>query len=231
MKDKKTEFDSIAKGYIGERIETLGSFGKFIDTAHSYKIEYLKYLLPEMPKAILEYGCGIGLNLPYLQKNFPSTELFGCDVSQESILLARENVQCCTFDTIETSEDLKIYKNRIDCVFISVVLHHIQPEDHEKWISGLYDILRKGGHMVIFENNMKNPLTKKFVQKLPMDKNAIMLDAKYCENIIIKIFGEKSYVKLGYTYFFPWRNKICTWIEHHLAWLPLGAQYYVIARK
>ena len=231
VKNNKTEFDSIAKKYNEEIVENLGSFGKFRDAMLFYKSQYLEYLLPETPKAILDYGCGIGMNIPYLGEYFPNTELFGCDISKESISLARENVQGCTFDTIETVEDLNIYKNKIDCVFISTVLHHIPFEEHEKWINGLYDILIKGGHMIIFEHNMKNPLVKKFVEKIPMDKNATMLDAKYSKNIIKKIFGGESYVKLGYTYFFPWRNKICIWIEHKLVWLPLGAQYYVIARK
>lgn len=228
---QKVEFDSIAKKYNEQIVDSLGVFGKIKDTAHSYKSDYLKYLLPDMPNAILDFGCGIGMNLLYLQKDFPSAELFGCDVSQESVSLARETVHGCTFDTIETVDGLKIYKNKIDCVFISMVLHHIPPEEREKWISGLYDALKKGGHMVVFENNLKNPLTKRFVKRLPMDNNAVWLDGKYCKNIIKKTFGEESCVKLGYTYFFPWRNKIFTWIEHRLKWLPLGAQYYVIAKK
>jgi hypothetical protein len=58
-----------------------------------------------------------------------------------------------------------------------------------------------------------------------------MLDSKYSKYILKNIFGNEAVVKLGYTYFFPWRNKIFTRIEHGLSWLPLGAQYYVIARK
>jgi len=231
MQGQQPEFDNIVKRYNEEVVGSLGFFGKFRDTMLFYKSEYLEYLLPETPNAILDFGCGIGMNLFYLREKFPNTELFGCDISQESISLARENVQNCSFDTIETVDSLKIYKNKIDCVFISVVLHHIPLEERENWISGLYGILREGGYMIAFENNMKNPLTKKHVERCSMDKNAIMLDANYCKNIIKKAFGEESYIKLGYTYFFPWRNKIFTWIEHKLAWLPLGAQYYVIARK
>jgi hypothetical protein len=66
---------------------------------------------------------------------------------------------------------------------------------------------------------------------VPMDRNANFLDADYCKNIVRKVFGENPPVKLYYTYFFPWRNEICTWIEHRLLWLPLGAQYCVMAGK
>jgi ubiquinone/menaquinone biosynthesis C-methylase UbiE len=231
MRNGKAEFDDIASRYNAEVVENLGSFDRFRDSMLYYKSRYLKYLLPETPKAILDYGCGIGMNMPYLREYFPDTELFGCDISRESILLAKENVKGCAFYAIETAEDLKIYKDKIDCVFISCVLHHIPFEEHEKWIGGLYNVLKKGGHMVIFENNMKNPLTRKFVEKIPLDKNARMLDAAYGADILRKAFGAEAPVKLGYAYFFPWRNRIFTWIEHKLFRLPLGAQYYVIAKK
>jgi ubiquinone/menaquinone biosynthesis C-methylase UbiE len=231
MRNGKSEFDDIANRYNAEIVENLGSFGKFRDSMLLYKSQYLKRLLPETPAAVLDYGCGIGMNIPYLRKYFPDTKLFGCDISKESISLAKENVPDCAFDTIETVNDLKIYKDKIDCIFISTVLHHIPFDEHEEWIGGLYDVLKDGGYMIIFEHNMKNPLTKKFVEKIPMDKNANMLDSKYSKEILRKIFGKGAFVKLGYTYFFPWRNKIFTWIEHRLSWLPLGAQYYVIAKK
>jgi ubiquinone/menaquinone biosynthesis C-methylase UbiE len=231
MRNGKPEFDAIANRYNEEIVENLGSLGRFRDSMLFYKSQYLKYLLPETPSAILDYGCGIGMNMPYLREYFPNTELFGCDISQESISLARENIHGCVFDTIETVGDLKIYKGKIDCVFISTVLHHIPFGEHEKWIGGLYGIMKKDGHMIIFEHNMKNPLTKRFVEKIPMDKDAHMLDSKYSLNILRKTFGENSFIRMGYTYFFPWRNRMFTWIEHRLSRLPLGAQYYVIAKK
>ena len=179
MTTDKTEFDEIANGYNDEIVENLGVFGKFRQSMLFYKSDYLKYILPKTPESILDYGCGIGMNIPYLKEYFPSTKLYGCDISKESIKLAKEHIDYCQFDTIETVEDLKIYENKIDCVFISTVLHHIPPEEHIKWLKGLYGILKKGGYMVIFENNMKNPLTKRFVEKIPMDKDAIMLGTEY----------------------------------------------------
>jgi ubiquinone/menaquinone biosynthesis C-methylase UbiE len=231
MFNEKVEFDDIANRYNNEVIENLGFFGKYRDTMLFYKSQYLKYLLHKTPTSILDYGCGIGMNIPYLQKYFPCTELFGCDISQESISLAKENFQGCIFDTIKSVEDLKIYKNKIDCVFISTVLHHIPFNEHEKWITGLYNIINNDGHLIIFEHNIKNPIVKRLLKKIPMDKDANMLSTRYSKDILKRIFGTKSIIKLGYVYFYPWRNKVLTWIEHRLSWLPLGAQYYVIVKK
>jgi ubiquinone/menaquinone biosynthesis C-methylase UbiE len=231
MRTGNAEFDAIANGYNDEIVENLGSFGKFRQSMLFYKSQYLKYLLPKEPKGILDYGCGIGMNIPYLREYFPNTNLYGCDISKESIRLAVENIQNCTFNVLETPKDLEIYKGKIDCIFISTVLHHIPFGEHEKWLRGLYDIMGQNGYLIIFEHNMKNPLTKKFVEKIPMDKDAAMLDSGYCKEMVKKIFGKNGKIKLGYTYFFPWRNKIFTEIEHTLWWLPLGAQYYVLAKK
>ena len=138
MTTEKTEFDEIANGYNDEIVENLGVFGKFRQSMLFYKSDYLKYILPNTPESILDYGCGIGMNIPYLKEYFPSTKLYGCDISKESIKLAKEHIDYCQFDTIKIVEDLGIYENKIDCVFISCVLHHIPPEDRIKWLKGLY---------------------------------------------------------------------------------------------
>ncbi|MDR2097029.1 MAG: methyltransferase domain-containing protein [Spirochaetaceae bacterium] len=231
MTNEKAEFDDFAVGFNESLIEHLGVFAKFRQSMLYYKMQYIKYFLPETPSAILDYGCGIGLNAPYLREYFPDAELFGCDVSGKSISLAKENFKSCTFNTIIDVNDLKIYKNKIDCVFISCVLHHIPFNEHEKWLYGLRDILKEGGHIVVFEMNMNNPLSKRLVKNTPCDKNANMLDTRYCKNLMKKIFGEAAPVRLSYTYFFPWRNEVFTWLEHRLLWLPLGAQYCVTVQK
>lgn len=134
----------------------------------------------------------------------------------------------CHFNTIETVEDLQIYNGKIDCIFISCVLHHIDRREHEAWIKALHSIMKKGAYIVIFEMNMYNPVAKRFVDICPFDANAEMLNPAYCKKLVSDIFGR---AKLAYTFFFPWRNVFFTKIEHTLSWLPLGAQYYVAARK
>lgn len=230
--ENNPEFDKIADKYHAEIVENLGSFGKFRQSTLSYKAQYLHYLLPFEPKGILDYGCGTGSNIPYLHKYFPDATLYGCDISKESVRRAKENFRECTFDTVKTAKDLiNIYRTKIDCVFVSTVLHHIPHCKHEEWLTGLFETLEKGGYMMIFEHNMKNPFTKRIVKRIPMDQNAVMLDCGYCKKMVRTIFGSQSIIQHGYTYFFPWRNRVFTGIEHKLSRVPLGAQYYVLARK
>ena len=226
---ENVEFDEMSENLDDLLKEGLGIFAKFRESMIEYKAEYLKYLLPTEPKTILDYGCGAGLYTPYLKKHFPHTMIYGCDVSSKSIEVAKRKYPEYEFSTISHVDDLEKYKEIIDCVFINCVLHHIPPMEHEKYITGIYNNMRKGAYLIIFEMNMINPLVKNFVNKTPIDKNATMLKSSYCKNTVEKCFmGE---VKLRYSYFFPWRNKFLVGIEHKLGFLPLGAQYYIVAKK
>jgi trans-aconitate methyltransferase len=248
MENNIVEFDRFAEDYCDEWVKNLGKFGKYSDTAFLHKTLFLKNLLKNEPKSILDFGCGIGLNIPFLHDCFTNTKLYGCDVSSESIEIARKNYPYCDFNVINNINDLQIYNN-IDCIFISTVLHHIPQNEHKCWIDGLYNILSSnvnntvgGGYIVIFEHNLFNPVTKSVVKKSKVDEDATMLSPKYCKRLLsnnfyhTKINGKeiklkKDNVKLTYTYFFPWRNKLFTFIERLLFWLPVGAQYCVYARK
>jgi SAM-dependent methyltransferase len=194
----------------------------------------------------LDFGCGIGSFIPYLRASFNGAKLYGCDVSSRSIEIAKKNYSYCDFAVIENTGGLNIYK-KIDCIIVNTVMHHIPRHEHECWINGLHGILecgenRGGGGIVIFEHNMLNPVTKSVIKRSKIDDNAVMLNPTYCKRLLLNRFYrtktgdketllQKDNVKLKYTYFFPWRNKIFTTVENMLFWLPLGAQYCVYATK
>lgn len=248
MEYKLTEFDIIVDDYEQIIINDLGILGKYAYSGIISKVTNLRHFLKYEPKSILDFGCGNGMLIPLLNKFFKNTKLYGCDVSSKSIEIAKQRYSYCDFRTIENAGDLKYYE-KIDCIFVNSVLHHIPQNEHEYWINGLYSILaanenraRGGGAIVIFENNMKNPLMKAFVKRTKIDENAVMLSPKYCKRLLLNKFyntktGDKEImlkkddVKLKYTYFFPWRNKFFTYIEYLLFWLPLGAHYCVYAKK
>ena len=237
------EFDKFAQTYLDETVKDLGRFGKYKNTALQYKCQYLRHILAEEPKGILDFGCGVGLNIPYLREYFPNTNLFGCDISQESIKIASNNYTYCNFSVINTPVELEQFKDKITVAFASTVLHHIRPEEHQKWIIGLSNAINAGGYLMIFEHNMRNPITAKIVKKSKIDKDAIMLDADYCKSLVKSCLSPQTLpktdnqnicfdnVKLRYTYFFPWRSNFFTMIERLLFFIPFGAQYCVYAKK
>jgi len=245
MEKERTQFDALADDYYDNNVKALGWFGKYRETALVYKSQLVKHITGGGGlKSIVDFGCGVGLNIPYLHKYFPDAKIYGCDVSAESLKIAAAKYPYADFKVIKTTDDLREY-SKIDCVFIATVFHHIPPREHEYWMTGLSEIINNGGYLFIFEHNMKNPLTNMQVKKKDennFDDPANMLSSKYCQRLVSNYFMKTKItkdgikvvdgnVKLRYTYFFPWRNKFFTFIEHLLLWLPVGAQYCVWTRK
>jgi 16S rRNA G1207 methylase RsmC len=91
----------------------VGKFAKYRNTIFVYKADYLKHLLENEPKSILDFGCGIGLFIPYLHDSFKNAKLYGCDISSKSIEIAKKNFLYCDFDAIENINNLQIYRKLI----------------------------------------------------------------------------------------------------------------------
>jgi SAM-dependent methyltransferase len=238
----EAEFDEFAKSYSEQINEDYGSFSRWRDTFFIWKTRYLKSILKAEPKGILDFGCGIGSNIPYLRQYFPNAKLYGCDISGKSLKIAKENYRFCDFEKVIEPSKLEIFRDKIDIVFISVVVHHIPTAEHQIWLKNLYEVLPDGGYIFIFENNMKNPIVRNILWKGVVDREIPMLSLKYIRNLVSNIFQKthirgkeirlkRSPAKGRYAYFFPWRNIFFESIEKLLFWLPLGAQYCVYAKK
>jgi hypothetical protein len=82
---------------------------------------------------------------------------------------------------------------------------------------------------VVFEHNPYNPLTVHAVKTCPFDANAVLIPARALLQHM-KQAGFSTLVR-RYRLFFPGPLRALRHLERRLAWLPLGAQYYVAARK
>ena len=82
---------------------------------------------------------------------------------------------------------------------------------------------------MIFEHNPLNPLTIRAVNTCPFDENAVLIPARQLvHNMVVAGFGAPF---RNYRIFFPGHLRAFRVLEPYLTWLPLGAQYYVAARK
>jgi S-adenosylmethionine-diacylgycerolhomoserine-N-methlytransferase len=90
-----------------------------------------KIIKPLNPRSILEVGCGSGRNLRYIQKYIPQTKIFGIDINEDAINIAKKELGSVDASLTATSlYDLGRFKdNSIDVVFTSGVLMHVP---HEK---------------------------------------------------------------------------------------------------
>jgi hypothetical protein len=90
-------------------------------------------------------------------------------------------------------------------------------------------VLKPGGRIYVFEHNPRNPLVRYVIARTPIDENAILLDTREVQEGLL---GAARYeLETNYLMFMPPGLAFLRSIDRALAWLPLGAQYAVAARK
>ncbi|MGI9536615.1 MAG: class I SAM-dependent methyltransferase [Desulfocapsaceae bacterium] len=99
------------------------------------------------PCKIIDLGCGAGNYIIYLsKKGFDST---GLDISKHAIRIAQESalskgINCKFIVGNIIKFDFEI-SGLFDSAFDWEVLHHVFPEDREKYVSNVAKILKPGG--------------------------------------------------------------------------------------
>ena len=218
----KVNFDEYSNEYNEIMEKQHSKFGE-ISYYSEYKVKILKNLFPNNKKLnILEYGCGIGRNLSYLEDTFKDSTIYGFDISDESLNIAKKenpNVK------IITESIFHKYEKTFDLIFIAGVYHHISPSLRDEVTSKVKKLLKDDANLVIFEHNPYNPLTRHMVNTCEFDADAVLLSRRE----LIKLFENNNfkYVLSKYTLFIPPKLKKINFIEKYIYWLPLGGQYYV----
>jgi hypothetical protein len=83
--------------------------------------------------------------------------------------------------------------------------------------------------LFVFEHNPLNPLTRHVVNSCEFDENAELIMAPTMRRRVREAgFGT---AEVRYRIFFPHLLRALRPLEPLMTWLPLGAQYYVAARK
>lgn len=228
MSVEKVDFDQYAADYDRIMKEDLEFFGEENSYFAEYKIRVIMETFPGNPIKILDYGCGIGRNIPFYHKYFPQAQIYGCDISEKSLEIAKTDNPNAKFFLI-SEENIQKQFEEFDIVSISCVFHHIEPPLRKGTIENIHNLLRPKGSVYIFEHNPINPVTRKIVRDCVWDEDAILLPAKESE-ALIEHAGMKVERK-RYTIFFPAFLKFMRPMEKLLGFIPLGGQYYIKANK
>ncbi len=99
------------------------------------------------PCKVIELGCGTGNYVIYLaSKGFIAT---GVDISIHAIELARSTAfqkkAKCNFILSDVLSEMTEIQDSFDFAYDWELLHHIFPQDREKYINNVYRILNPGG--------------------------------------------------------------------------------------
>lgn len=98
------------------------------------------------PKAILDYGCGEGRYVNVLSKFFPDALIFGGDISDVGLKIAKENNPDAKFINM-FDERVDIKEGSIDLVVSVEVLEHVK--NVENAVKEICRVLRPGGMLVL----------------------------------------------------------------------------------
>jgi len=182
-------------------------------------------ICPQGKPVVLDYGCGVGTLSNCLQGLLPKAHLNGFDVSAESITTINCNLASRGLFTNDSAQLGAGY----NVIILSNVLHHIDPPNRSGTIQELKARLCGDGLLIVFEHNPINPVTQWVVRNSPLDENAILLYRGEVLTLLSSI--EMSVLRTSYLFFFPRVLSSMRFLEDHLQWCPLGAQYAVVARQ
>lgn len=227
----RAEFDKLAESYRDLHETNVAITGESPEFFAEYKIADLACMAQRRDspaRDILDFGSGIGNSIPWFRKYFPQARLSCADVSPRSIEMARER--------FPGSEHHVLVRTRIplaaasqDIVFSACVFHHIPHEEHLRWLRELRRLVRPGGLLVVYEHNPANPLTVHAVRTCPLDVNAHLVQPAQLRCHAAQAGWRSG--RIDYKLFFPHALSLLRPLESRLEWLPLGAQYRLLAHQ
>ena len=226
------DFDKFSQDYEQIHNKSIKMFGEKSEYFYKYKIKILDnfFLEQKIEKKIklLDLGCGIGKLERYLYTSFPFANVCGIDSSSESIKVASSANKKTTF-LVYNGEEIPFKDNSFNAIILAGVLHHIPPTKREIVLKESFRVLKKSGYLFIFEHNPFNLLARYIVKTCIFDVDANLLTKRNCVNIL-KNSGF-FVVEMKYIVFFPKILKYFRKFESRLVKCPLGAQYFIVAKK
>jgi SAM-dependent methyltransferase len=222
---KKVDFDNFTGNYNELLRESTQFFSSSEEYFAKYKIGLVRAQINKPVKRILEYGCGIGRNIRYLQDAFPGAEIVGTDISEASLSIAASENPEVRFEKEGSDTDVGVF----DLIFVAGVFHHIPPSERGGASRLLAKRLTNDGVLYVFEHNPYNPITRNIVNNCPYDEDAVLLKPSE----LCGLFEHAGMVTSGqgYCLFIPPKLSWLAPLEKYLGWLPLGGQYWVKAAQ
>lgn len=226
MNEPKIDFDDYTESYNGLLRESTGFFSESETYFARYKVDILRREIPSPPRRLLEFGCGIGRNIPFLRAAFPNAKIAGSDISASSLEVARKENPGVDFFGENAELDAE---DPYDVILVAGVFHHIPVKERTAVMATLYRRISPGGSTIIFEHNPFNPITRKIVNACPYDRDAVLLRPSELKSLL----NGAGFMVRGSAYclFVPPSLSVLLPLETKLGWLPLGGQYWIRATR
>jgi SAM-dependent methyltransferase len=231
---EEAEFDKFAAEYRTLHAESIRASGESPEYFAEYKIvdvarELQRQRPGRAPPAVLDFGAGVGYSVPFFARHLPGSRVTCLDVSRQSLELgASKHGGTAEFRHFD-GRRIPFEPGTFDVALASCVFHHIGHDEHVALLAEIRRVLADDGLLLVFEHNPLNPLTRQAVNSCVFDEHAeLMLAPTMRRRVLAAGFATAD---VRYRIFFPHFARGLRPLEKWLTWLPLGAQYYVVARK
>ncbi len=175
----------------------------------------------------LDFGCGVGGSFRCFFDVLGCKSVIGVDPSEESLQVARSRYPDLKLH-LSTPEKFPPAGN-IPFAFCNGVFHHIDPRERLNALKYIRAALRENGIFAYWENNPWNPVVVYSMSLNEFDRNANTLSPLRSARLLTQAGFRVQFI--DYCFFFPRFASVLRSLEPALRWLPLGAQYLVVARK
>ena len=222
------DFDVFPENYSEIVARSIRFSGERDEYFNRYKLACLKKRVVEVDREydILDFGCGIGKLTHLMAQAFPSSSVYGFDISTKCIDMARARVSVC--ENVQFLNHFPV-DHQYDIVTACNVFHHIAPDKRRGVLLKLKGVLKATGRIVIFEHNPLNPFTRYVVKICPFDTDAKLIWSSRFVDVARNI--GMDVVLRRYIVFFPKFLKALRRFEDKLGSLPFGAQYMLVLQE
>jgi ubiquinone/menaquinone biosynthesis C-methylase UbiE len=227
---EEAEFDKVAAQYRSMHAANIKITGEDPEYFAEYKvIDIANELAQRVARPrVLDFGAGIGNSVPFFRRHLPGSRVTCLDVSRKSLEIGSELHGDQAEFTHYDGRTIPYENATFDVALASCVFHHIDHAEHVAQLREIRRALKPDGMLCLFEHNPLNPLTRHAVNTCPFDENAVLIGAPTMRRRVRDAgFGN---ARVKYRIFFPHFLRTLRSLEPKLTWLPLGAQYYVLAR-
>ena len=232
---EEAEFDKFAAEYRTLHAESIKASGESPEYFAEYKIIDVAGELARVRggaverAAVLDFGAGVGYSVPFFRRHMPSARVTCLDVSQKSLDLGAATHGAAADFRHFDGKHIPYADRTFDVALASCVFHHIPQDEHVALLAEIRRVLTADGLLLVFEHNPLNPLTRHAVNTCIFYEHAVLVRAPAMRRRVLAAGFAAAGVR--YRIFFPHWARGLRPMERWLTWLPLGAQYYVLARK
>lgn len=225
------DFAEYKDTYREEVAKSISFIGQDIDFFMEVKVRYLLDVAGRLlgglaDKTVLDIGCGVGGTDRYIADKVG--RLHGVDIPEEVLERARKNVPEAQYRAYD-GHTLPYPDNHFDLAFTINVMHHVPPAQWPDFAREMSRVVRPGGLAMVFEHNPYNPLTRRAVRECAFDADAVLLPRRKTRSLTTD--AGLSVAESRYILFTPFRGGAAAWVDRRLGPVPMGAQYYLAARK